>query len=284
MSPFLEGANRDRPSLSSGRGNLVLETSLDGLLAFRVGCAVGGNECLPTWTGVPSQSISAAELMIGSVSHRLVLTTLESEMGADSVIPEVDAFRLACHMQCQPVWFDTTKSSHAGAYDAFLTTPVVRAQRMFITSGTSLYVYGLHCSASERRREPIRRVRLRGGFLRTPVIGEDRIYISAFDGHLYALPIRCGGPRGSCGPLWTFNAGHEAVNGPVAGRGVVLLAAGRYLYALRSNCARGGRPCRPDWRWRAPAAISNTPVVRGNTLIVTAGSDLYALRIPRRRG
>jgi len=110
----------------------------------------------------------------------------------------------------------------------------------------------------------------------TPVVSGSTVYVSGFDGTLYAFPTSCAGPP--CSPTWTARIGGFP-DTPAVADGVVYVATGGKtsgaLSAYSTTCGTGGAVCRPLWTGSISGGIPSNdlgPVVANGVVYIGSGS------------
>ncbi len=132
---------------------------------------------------------------------------------------------------------------------AIRTRPLLR-ENMIMFACQAGMVYALSLNRTMRWR-----FRARRGFLSSPVIAKDLLFIGSLDWNIYALDLRSGWAA------WRYRTGGAIISTPAVSEKLVLFgAADSYFYAL--DLEEG----RLVWRYQAEGQITGSPVVSGDSV------------------
>jgi len=236
-------------SAAAAYGHLYLGAS-EGLRVFAQDCRTDGGECTPLWTGLTGSHASSPTVH-GNVVYVNSGGTLY-------------AFPSQCEAStCGPLW--TGRSGGDWSVNA-----AVYKNTVYVTGASAagdqvvLSAYATGCRSDGGECAPLWQSAVAGTYVMTPVLSNDRIFVSSGDA-LRVYRYDCGAGGITCTPLWKatgtrFNTPPTVAEGVVYGDGqqTQLFPADSYGQSAWSvSCRSNGGECRPLFRFGSRTSYLN---------------------------
>jgi outer membrane protein assembly factor BamB len=276
-------------------------------VAFPVGCGTDGEACEPLWTALVGKGTAyfpapaVAGRFFQQVGSALVGFDAHCGSGGERCRPSflwptggeeirgpvrgggellvasekgsVYAFPLEClELPCRPLWRGNT-----GGYLG--TPPVVAAEKVFVSRGSTIYAFPLGCRSDAGECAPAWTATVEGVASAPVAYADDRVVIAASPfrgpGPIWAFPSDCENP---CRPLWMASVDERVEPVEVVG-GTVF--AGTYtgeVLAYPAECAMDGSECPASWSAQVQGRITDILVDDSGIYVMSWGGGGLPVR------